>query len=59
MVGGFGMTELLVILAIVLLIFGPKRIKSIGLGCPGGEGLGGLRGPLGELGTPRESQDRF
>ena len=30
MVGGFGMTELLVILAIVLLIFGPKRIKSIG-----------------------------
>jgi|TARA_B100000035_G_scaffold110046_1_gene93431 sec-independent protein translocase protein TatA len=30
MFGGFGMTELLVILAIVLLIFGPKRIKSIG-----------------------------
>ena len=27
---GFGMTELLVILAIVLLIFGPKRLKSIG-----------------------------
>ena len=30
MFGGFGMTELLVILAIVLLIFGPKRIKSLG-----------------------------
>ena len=30
MFGGFGMTDLLVILAIVLLIFGPKRIKSIG-----------------------------
>ena len=30
MFGGFGMTELLVILAIVVLIFGPKRIKSIG-----------------------------
>ena len=30
MFGGFGMTELLVILAIVLLIFGPRRIKSIG-----------------------------
>ena len=29
MVGGFGMTELLVILAIVLLIFGPKHIKSL------------------------------
>ena len=30
MFGGFGMTELVVILIIVLLIFGPKRIKSIG-----------------------------
>ncbi len=28
--GGFGLTELLVILAIVLLIFGPKRLKNIG-----------------------------
>ena len=27
---GFGMQELLVILAIVLLIFGPKRLKNIG-----------------------------
>lgn len=27
---GLGMTELLVILAIVLLIFGPKRLKTIG-----------------------------
>ncbi len=30
MFGGFGLTELLVILAIVLLIFGPKRLKNIG-----------------------------
>ncbi len=30
MFGGFGLTELLVILAIVLLIFGPKRLKSLG-----------------------------
>ena len=30
MPGGFGLTELLVILAIVLLIFGPKRLKNIG-----------------------------
>ena len=30
MCGGFGLTELLVILAIVLLIFGPKRLKSLG-----------------------------
>ena len=27
---GFGMQELLVILAIALLIFGPKRLKNIG-----------------------------
>jgi len=30
MFSGFGLTELLVILAIVLLIFGPKRLKSLG-----------------------------
>jgi sec-independent protein translocase protein TatA len=30
MFSGFGLTELLVILAIVLLIFGPKRLKNIG-----------------------------
>ena len=30
MPGGFGLTELLVVLAIVLLIFGPRRLKSIG-----------------------------
>ena len=27
---GFGIQELLVILAIVLLIFGPRRLKNIG-----------------------------
>ena len=30
MFGGFGVTELLIVLAIVLLIFGPKRLKNIG-----------------------------
>jgi len=30
MPGGFGLTELLVVLAIVLLVFGPKRLKNIG-----------------------------
>ena len=30
MFGGFGLPELLVILVIVLLIFGPKRLKTIG-----------------------------
>ena len=30
MPGGFGLTELLVVLAIVLLVFGPRRLKNIG-----------------------------
>ena len=30
MFGGFGVTELLIVLAIVLLIFGPKRLKNLG-----------------------------
>ena len=30
MFSGFGLTELLVVLAIVLLVFGPKRLKSLG-----------------------------
>lgn len=30
MFGGFGVTELVIILIIVLLIFGPKRLKTIG-----------------------------
>ena len=30
MFSGFGLTELLVVLAIVLLIFGPKRLKNLG-----------------------------
>jgi len=30
MLGNFGLTELLVVLAIVLLVFGPKRLKSLG-----------------------------
>ena len=30
MFSGFGLTELLVVLAIVLLIFGPTRLKSLG-----------------------------
>lgn len=30
MFGGIGLTQLLVVLAIVLLVFGPKRLKSLG-----------------------------
>ena len=30
MLGNMGLTELLVILAIVVLVFGPKRLKSLG-----------------------------
>ncbi len=41
MFGGFGLTELLVVLAIVLLIFGPKRLK--GLGADLGSAIKGFR----------------
>ncbi len=30
MSGGFGITELIIVLLIVLLIFGPRRLKNIG-----------------------------
>lgn len=41
MFGGFGLTELLVVLAIALLVFGPKRLK--GLGSDLGSAIKGFR----------------
>lgn len=46
MFGGFGLTELLVILAIVLLIFGPKRLKSLGSDL--GSAIKGFRNAVGD-----------
>ena len=52
MFSGFGLTELLVILAIVLLIFGPKRLKSLGSDL--GSAIKGFRTAV----TDEESKDK-
>lgn len=51
MFSGFGLTELLVVLAIVLLIFGPKRLKSLGSDL--GSAIKGFRTAV----TDEESED--
>lgn len=51
---GLGMTELLVILAIVLLIFGPKRLKSIGSDL--GNAIKGFRTAVSDEEKPQEGQ---
>ncbi len=55
MFGGFGLTELLVILAIVLLIFGPKRLKSLGSDL--GSAIKGFRNAVGEEDKPADKED--
>ena len=52
---GLGMTELLVILAIVLLIFGPKRLKSIGSDL--GNAIKGFRTAVSEEEKPSEQPE--
>lgn len=56
MFGGFGLTELLVILAIVLLIFGPKRLKSLGSDL--GSAIKGFRTAVSEDDKPKDEEDR-
>ena len=55
MFGGFGLTELLVILAIVLLIFGPKRLKSLGSDL--GNAIKGFRKAVSDEERKPESED--
>lgn len=55
MFGGFGLTELLVILAIVLLIFGPKRLKSLGSDL--GSAIKGFRKAVSDEERRPESED--
>ena len=50
---GFGMQELLVILAIVLLIFGPKRLKNIGADV--GSAIKGFRKAVSDEDKPTEN----
>ncbi|MEC8144408.1 MAG: twin-arginine translocase TatA/TatE family subunit [Pseudomonadota bacterium] len=52
---GFGMQELLVILAIVLLIFGPKRLKNIGADL--GNAIKGFRTAVSDEGKAAENND--
>jgi sec-independent protein translocase protein TatA len=55
MFGGFGLTELLVVLAIVLLIFGPKRLKSLGSDL--GNAIKGFRKAVSDDEKPADSED--
>lgn len=55
MFGGFGLTELLVVLAIVLLIFGPKRLKTLGSDL--GSAIKGFRKAVGEEDRKSEEED--
>lgn len=55
MFGGFGLTELLVVLAIVLLIFGPKRLKSLGSDL--GSAIKGFRKAVGDEDPEAEKTD--
>ena len=55
MFGGFGLPELLVILAIVLLIFGPKRLKNIGSDI--GNAIKGFRKAVTDEEQPAPTED--
>jgi sec-independent protein translocase protein TatA len=44
MLGGFGVTELIIILAIILVIFGARRLPEIGSGL--GKGIKNLKSSL-------------
>lgn len=55
MFGGFGLTELLVILAIVLLIFGPRRLKSLGSDL--GSAIKGFRKAVSDEDKPSSRED--
>jgi sec-independent protein translocase protein TatA len=52
---GLGVWELLIVLAIVLLIFGPKRLKSLGADL--GSAIKGFRTAVKEDETPRADDD--
>ena len=53
---GLGVTELVVILAIVLIIFGPKRLKNIGSDL--GNAIKGFRSAVAEDEKKEGEEDR-
>ena len=54
MIGKLGMPELLVLLAVVLLIFGPRKIGELGKGL--GEGLHHFKSALSGAEPPAEKK---
>jgi len=54
---GLGMPELIVVLVVALLIFGPSRLPSMGKGI--GEAIRGLKKGLEEESSKTEEKDRI
>ncbi|MDD0972865.1 twin-arginine translocase TatA/TatE family subunit [Pseudomonas fontis] len=50
--GGIGIWQLVIVLVIVFMLFGTKRLK--GLGADVGEAIQGFRKSMGASGTPEE-----
>lgn len=56
MFGGFGITELIVILVIVLLLFGTRKLKSLGSDL--GSAIKGFRKAMGSNDEPDSIEDQ-
>ena len=56
MFGGFGITELIVILVIVLLLFGTKKLKNLGGDL--GSAIKGFRKAMGNTEDPDSIEDQ-
>lgn len=56
MFGGFGITELIVILVIVLLLFGTKKLKNLGSDL--GSAIKGFRKAMGGNDEPNNIEDQ-
>lgn len=55
LIGGFGLPEMLVILAILALIFGARKLPELGRGL--GEGIRNFRGAVKSIDSESDSSD--